>query len=211
MIELIVALTDIPLVLQCGIFAFLLRQDGQNKALTFWTVAIFISAAISAFAGFVTHGFFSKQYETLGYQTTRYITLIMIGVTSYALYAIIANCYYKGIARKLIHWLAGVLLVLYLLYISFVSLGFTVAMVFYSIPLLWLLIHIIVHYAKQRDKYLLYGIIGFLLTILAALVRKSGIVIHPSYINYNVLYHIVQFIAFFYIYAYMKGLIIKLK
>ncbi len=55
-------------------------------------------------------------------------------------------------------------------------------------------------YAKTRNRDLLAGIAGLLLTFAAAGVQHEGIGLSPVYFDHNALYHVIQALALFLMY-----------
>jgi hypothetical protein len=57
-----------------------------------------------------------------------------------------------------------------------------------------------VRYARQRDSRVLAGLVGMVLTFIAAWVQQAEIALDPVYFNHNSFYHLIQGMALFLIF-----------
>jgi hypothetical protein len=90
---------------------------------------------------------------------------------------------------------AVLLAVAYATVVLFVNRTFLMAILMYLPATLFLLIAMVASWSRERSRRLLLGIIGLVLTFLAAGVQQVKIAIHPVYFDHNALYHLIQFVA----------------
>ena len=195
-----VALTDFLLALECGAFAFLLLRNGGGgrggvSARAAFGV-FFAAAAAAAFLGGLVHGFFPDP-AGIGNRALWTLTLLAVGLTAAA--AAVA-------ALRLGRWPAadgravpalGLLLLAYAAVVLWISRRFVIAIAAYLPATLLLLAVLAGRWRRHRETASLLGIIGLLLTLLAAGLQQAGVGIHPKYFDHNALYHVVQALAMY--------------
>jgi hypothetical protein len=192
-----VALTDYLLTVECIALAVWLfvKTAARRISLLKWYLLFYVSVAIAALAGGTVHGFLSGTGGNA--RTVLWcFTLIAIGANALASWNLSAELLkLQERKRVLILVLSSIYFVVYSIYVAATSPGFLVAVIGYLPATLFLL------YAAWRTCPTFYnkpaacGVIGMVLTIVAAIVQQTRISIHPQYFNYNALYHVIQAVA----------------
>lgn len=201
-----VTLTDYAIALECAILCVLTsRWQTSSPALRRWWIVLFASIGAGALFGGTVHGFFLDE-ATLGHRVLWPATLIALGVTSLAMWFVGAIA---GLREPRATWLrraAVAALAVYAAVVIFVDSRFVVAIGMYLPATVFLLVTLIMLYARQRTRGLAIGIAGLLLTFVAAAVQQLRIAIHPVWFNHNALYHVIQGIALAMIYIGARSL-----
>ena len=195
-----VALTDYVLAIECAVFACLIYYKGEpGRRLRTWFGLFFGSIGLASFAGGTVHGFFLDQ-GTIGYAILWPATLITIGLTAFAVWAIGANLLFSPKIARRISAVAALEFVAYCLAVLLVTQEFWIAVGTYLPAVIFLLIVLLLLYRRTRDRDFRIGIMGLALTLLAAVIQQAGISLHPAYFNHNALYHVIQAAALFMIF-----------
>jgi hypothetical protein len=192
-----VTLTDYGLAIMCAIFArMLLRREVEWPALRTWFAVFFTAVSAASLLGGTVHGFF-PDVMSAGYRALWPATLFSIGIAA-------AGAWMIGLVlrfpRDTIAAVAPALVVgmfAYIAVVLFVSQDFVVAMLGYMPSSVFLLIVLTIVYFEVRQREVLLGIVGVLLTFVAAAVQQIEIGIHPSYFNHDALYHVIQAVALY--------------
>lgn len=202
-----VTLTDYGLAVECAVFAVLLyRMRAGAGATARWFVVFFGALAAAALAGGSVHGFFPDPQSAV-HRVLWDLTLLSIGLVALSAWFIGSRFRF---ARRFGHWLrpaATMVFVIYCLVVLFVRNDFVVAIVHYLPAVLFLLIAFAAAYVHSRRRYLLTGLAGLLLTLVAAAVQVMGIALHPVYFNHNALYHLIQAVAVFLLFLCARGIV----
>lgn len=202
-----VALTDLALAIECGLFAGVLHGGRQgDRALGAAFVAFFSAAAAAAFLGFVTHGFLPDDGSLL-YRIVWSATLAAVGAAALASWVVGARLVFAERAAQIVVGLAALVFLLYLLVILFVSQSYWVAIAHYLPAALFLLTAFSIAYRRRGDDMLLAGVAGVMLTFVAAGVQQAEFGFHLQYFNHNAVYHAVQAIAFFLIFLAARAML----
>ena len=181
-----VTLTDYALALECAVFCILLLRDRTAQGpLRGWWAFFFGSIGLAALIGGTVHGFLP------GNPTLWIATLLTLGATSLAGWMLGSHM----LPLPWIRPVAVVLLGLYIGVVLFVSQAFLVAIAMYLPATVFLLLSTVVLYATSRDRAYAFGIVGLVLTFVAAAVQQLKLAAHPVYFNHNALYHLIQFVA----------------
>ncbi|NIO08208.1 MAG: hypothetical protein GTO40_09475 [Deltaproteobacteria bacterium] len=195
-----VTLTDYLIALESALFTYLLiGHGGQVAALGLWFAVFFGSVSLAAVAGGTVHGFFLDT-STLGYRVLWPLTLIAIGVTALSAWAIGARVYFSP---KVAFWItvgAFILFAGYCLVVFFITQSFFVAVIHYLPATVFLTVVFLMVYWGGRETPVFIGLVGLLLTFVAAGVQQGGLSLHPIYFNHNALYHLIQAVALFMIF-----------
>ncbi|MFQ5760162.1 MAG: hypothetical protein ACE5HM_04215 [Acidiferrobacterales bacterium] len=195
-----VTLTDYGLAIECMVLAGLIYAYGvPRNVLRFWFVAFFVALGVAALIGGTFHGFFGNQ-SSLGPTVLWPATLVAIGVAALALWSIGATLMFSERVANWVSWGALFAFAVYVLLILFSSRGFWIAIINYIPASMFLLVAFLVVYSRTGMSYLLVGVGGIFLTLIAATVQHTGISVHPRYFNHNALYHLIQAVALFLIY-----------
>jgi hypothetical protein len=195
-----VALTDYVLAIESVLFACLIyRKTMRGNLRAIWFVAFFGSISLASLAGGTSHGFFN-DVQTAGYAILWPATLIAIGVTALAAWAIGAHLLFSP---KTARWISAAAAAEFAAYSAVVLLGareFWLAMADYLPAALFLLIALVAEYRREKHGKIFTGIAGLALTFVAAAVQWAAIPIHPDYFNHNALYHLIQAAGLFMIF-----------
>jgi hypothetical protein len=202
-----VALTDFLLSLEAGLFAVLLWRSGPvDSDLRLPFVVFFAATALSALTGGIVHGFFTANYTTTGVALWR-LALIAVGVGAVAMWAIGARLLLPASAARTLLVVVTIVAVAYAITVAAVSDDFRIAIAHYLPPTLFLLFAFAAVYQRDRRLPLLAGVVGMVLTLVAAFVQQRKIALHPVYFNHNALYHAIQAVGLFLIYLTGRGLV----
>ena len=194
-----VTLTDYLLTLECGLFAVLLARSGPVGVATvrFAFVTFFGAAASASLFGGTVHGFFPPDATSAGNRALWIATMLSVGLTALAgLVAGTRLCASRSLANKL----TPVFTFLYVIYgvvVIFFRNELIVAIYFYVPATVFLLGVFVWLWTTAKNPGALWGIAGVLLTFAAAGVQVGEIALHPTYLNHNVLFHLVQAIAMY--------------
>ena len=192
MLEPDVTLTDYALALECAAFCvLLLRGPAGHQALRAWWTIFFATVGLAALIGGTVHGFFP------GNAVLWMATMLTLGATSLA-------GWFIGSLLLGMRWLRPVAVVLLGLYagvVLFVNSTFVVAIAMYLPATVFLLLAMVTRYAATRDRAVAIGVMGLLLTFVAAAVQQLRIGAHPVYFNHNAVYHLIQFVALWMIFV----------
>jgi hypothetical protein len=66
-------------------------------------------------------------------------------------------------------------------------------------------------YFRKKNTLILLGLVGIILTFIAAWIQQSQIALHPIYFNHNALYHLVQAIALLLIFFALKKIVSRIR
>jgi hypothetical protein len=202
-----VTLTDFGLAIECGAFAAWLRQcNDAGTPLRLEFVVFFAALALAASFGGISHGFFSNHQSWL-YVTVWNSGMIALGTAAFASWAIGARLILSDRAAMRVTAFAGLLFAAHVAVILFVSRSFAVAIVHYLPATIFLLAAFALAYRRRGDVFLLAGIAGLLLTVVASGAQQARIGLHPVYFNHNALYHLIQAFALLLIFWAARGLL----
>jgi hypothetical protein len=202
-----VALTDFALAIECAIFAaWLHRANRSAGALGQAFVAFFVAVGIASLLGGIAHGFFADK-QTVVFRIVWTATLIAIGGAAFASWAAGARLWLSDARAARVTVVAGLLLAAYLVVVLFVSKAFVVAIVHYLPATVFLMVSFVVAYRRRHEQFLMAGILGMVLTFVAASIQQGGVDLHPIYFNHNAFYHLVQGCALALIFIAARGLL----
>ncbi len=202
-----VTLTDYGLALECAVFAVLLyrARDHAGPAHSWFTV-FFAALAAAALTGGTAHGFFHDEH-TLAHQLLWNATLIAIGVVALSAWMIGSRFEFARRAGRILRWMGVALFFGYCVVILLVRNTFAVAIIHYLPAVLFLFLAFATSYFRSRKQYLLTGLIGLSLTLVAAGTQQLGIALHPVYFDHNALYHLIQAIAVLMLFLSARGIV----
>ena len=200
--------TDYALTLECGLFVYWLLVHGQaDNSLRLWFAVFFASIGLAALSGGTVHGYFPNA-DTFGHSVLWGVTLIAIGVTALCGWIIGAQLYFSDSVAVRISQGAVVLFAVYCVVVLFISRDFLAAILHYLPATLFLLVVYALVYQQGRESAILIGLIGLVLALVAAGIQHAQWSLHPVYLSYNALYHVVQALALFCIYWSARWLVI---
>lgn len=202
-----VALTDFALAIECAIFAiWLARRGAPAGAIRPFFVVFFAAIGLASLLGGIAHGFLADK-QSLLFRVIWTGTLAAVGCAAFASWAAGARLWMSQVGSARVTVLAGLLLAAYLVVILFVSRDFVVAVVHYLPATVFLLASFAVAYRRRPERFLLNGVLGMVLTFVAAGIQQGGIDLHPVYFNSDALYHLVQGCALVLIFLAVRGVL----
>lgn len=128
------------------------------------------------------------------------MTLLLLGVTGVSAWVTSAAIQFSVIVVQWVVMVAITLFIIYSLAVLLVTQAFWIAILFYLPAALSMFLVFLLGYYRLRERLLLIGILGFLLTFTAAAVQVGHVGLHPVYFNHNALYHMIQAVALFMIF-----------
>ena len=202
-----VTLTDYALAVETLIFAYLLlRRTAANEAARNWLAVLFLSLTAAAALGGTTHGFFADEASP-GYRILWPLTMISIGFAAMAGWGFGSAVMFGARTARMVGILAGIGLAVYCGVVLFVSEDYLVAIVTYLPASLILMAAFGRAFHRTRSPSAIIGVVGIVLTFVAAAVQQAGISIHPTYFNHNALYHVIQGIGLLLVFLGGRGVV----
>lgn len=199
MTQIDVTLTDFLLAAECLVFAVLLtRRSAANVPARYALIIVFYSLAAAAAIGAVVHGFFYAGGPVEGLLWL--LTMAALGCVGCSAWILFAYGTFAPRAAQFIAIAAAVGLAIYIAVILFVSQDFAIAIADYLPANLAPAVMFLMRALRSRITAAWQGLIGVLLTFLAAGIQQSGIDLHPRYLNHNALYHLIQAVGLFLMY-----------
>jgi hypothetical protein len=195
-----VTFTDYGLAIECAaIVALLMRPGTSDQTLRMWFAVFFAAAALASLLGGTVHGFF-KPADSAGRAILWPATLIAILTSGLAAWFAAARLELRSRQEYIARIIAALLLVALALSVIFVTRNFAIAIAGYLPATLFLLYSLISAYRRNKARAVVWGIAGLSLTLIAAVVQRLHVVIHPVYLDHNAFYHVLQGAAFWMIY-----------
>lgn len=202
-----VALTDLALALETGVFAWLIRRrrpadaataappldpDSSGALLRALLVALFLAMAASSLSGALFHAFFPAKAASAAGEAMWLLVTAAIGVTGATVWLLDAlliggRLGVRRMAPLVVAYLGG-----YLAVMAFVDHSYATVIYFYLPPLLLLTGLAAARALRERSRAWTLILVGLLLSFGAAALQLLGISLHPRYFNANALYHLVQ-------------------
>ena len=193
LIEPDVALTDFALAAECAVFAgWLCRGAADSGPLRRWFIVLFAALCLGSLLGGITHGFFGPAQTDVS-RALWIATLASIAIAALACWGIGAHLLLPETYAKRVVALAALLLVVNLATVLFVSQAFAVAIAFYAPAVVFVLVGLVVAYARSGKSHLFPGIIGVVLSLVAAAIQQTHM--EAFGLTHNALYHVVQALA----------------
>jgi cytochrome bd-type quinol oxidase subunit 2 len=202
-----VVITDYVLAAECALFAGLLcfRNTPVSYARRCFA-ALFASLGLAAFLGGTVHGFFADE-AARGARILWSATLLSVGAATLAAWLSGAAVL---LSRRAARYLGRAALAQFIIYGSLIAAGlrdFAFAVLNYLPAVVFLLVVFAVIFARQRDRSVLFGVLGIVLTFVAALVQQMKVALHPVYFDHNALYHAIQGVALYLIFRSVPALV----
>jgi hypothetical protein len=198
-----VTLTDLGLAIECAAFVMMLyQQQSRHLSLRASFIAFFGAIGLAALLGGITHGFLPDLSSWL-HRAAWNSALIAVGIAALACWSIGGYlCLEKRIASRVV-MAAGLVFAGYAVLILFVSQPFSIAIVHYVPAIAFLLVAFILAYRRSRARFLLSGIAGVVLTLVAAGTQQARIGLGP--LNADAVYHLIQAFALVLIFLAARG------
>jgi len=205
MTERDVALTDYLLTLEAAVFAVLVWRSPGASDLRLPFALFFSATAFAALTGGTMHGFFADVASPLRVWLWR-ATLVALGVVALAAWAIVGRMLLPADAAGTLLLAAAMVTAVYMVVVIAVDDRFKIAIVNYVPPTVFMLLAFVVAYRQGRPSAIT-GIVGLVLTLVAAIVQQQQIALHRVYFNHNALYHAIQAAGLFLIFLSARGVI----
>ncbi len=202
-----VVITDFLLTLEAALFGILLWRSGSaDSDLRLPFVVFFGATAIAALTGGAVHGFFTENYSGMGIALWR-LTLLALGIVALATWVIGARLLLPVSAARVLEMIAAAVAIGYAVIIVAVNDSFRIAIAHYVPPTLFLFFAMAAVYQRDHQSSTLAGLLGLVLTLVAAFVQQRRIALHAVYFNHNALYHAIQAVALFLIFRSARELV----
>ncbi|HEX9791664.1 MAG TPA: hypothetical protein VGA60_13475 [Kiloniellales bacterium] len=204
-----VALTDFALTIECAVLAWmLLRQPGGDRVMAAAFTVFFAALAVAALAGGLVHGFFldaAGQAHRLLWPAS----LLAIGGAAAAGFHAAWRAAFAEAGGRVVPWMAVSAYAAYAAAIVFGPQDFRLAILFYLPVNIFLLLVFGHAAARHRAAAPAWAALGLLLSIGAGAVQQLKIALHPTYLSYNALYHLILAVALVLIYLGARWLIAR--
>ena len=190
MLEPDVTITDYLLSLACAIFAWWCWRRRADAHL--WYIVFFITLCLASLFGGTVHGFVPSGPWSDGLWCG---VLLSLGGTAVAMWGITTELGCGPSTRRIVMRVVVFCAVIYLGAVLSGAREFWISFIAY----LPAAVGMLVVYARRRRQAgpWRWGIIGVLLTFVAAGVQVGHVALHPQWFNHNALYHLIQVIALF--------------
>jgi uncharacterized membrane protein len=200
-----VAITDLLLALECAVFVVLLARRAQHPLRTCF-VGIFSCIGLASLLGGIVHGFFPEE-SSRGHGLLWPTTLVALVAMASFVWLAGAHLLVAPAHRQWARWFALAAFLAASSFVVFAEASFRVVVVTYFPSILWIAAGYVVVMRRHRSAgVLLIGLVGLLLTLVAAAIQQAGISLHPEYFNHNALYHVVQALALLMVFASTREL-----
>lgn len=206
--EPVVTLTDYAMAIEGFLLAWLLTRSASDQPVVrTWIVRFLVAFAATALFGGTTHGFFPDA-GSAGYAIAWRATLASLGFTAFCGWCVAASILLPERLRIVVR-IAAIEYGLYLLVILFMTQDYLVGVLNYLPAAVAVLLAFCIALARYRSRAAFWGVLGLLLTFVAAAVQTGGIGFHPVYFDHNAFYHLIQGIAVFFVFLAGKGTIVS--
>jgi hypothetical protein len=196
----LVTITNFILSALCFFLAWKMSSapaEKMNLKRCFATMLFAVGAA--AFLGGLVHGYF--EHTELGAYLW-VLTLITIGIATYNLWLAFGLMIFNERIMKFMRWFVRILLVLYFFVLLTVTQQFWIAIISYLPPVLLIMLVSLLRFFRTKNKFYLFGFIGFGTTLVAAAVQANHFSILSLGLDYNSLYHILQGLGLWGVYLF---------
>ncbi|MFY9342746.1 MAG: hypothetical protein WAT39_09670 [Planctomycetota bacterium] len=188
-----VALTDWLLTLECMVFVLLLAAR-PRQPLRDCFLGIFGCIGTASLLGGIVHGCFAAP-TSFGHRLLWPITLVTLVAMAAFVWLAGVQLLVAPACRRLARCVAAATFPLGAGYVVFVDASFWVVVCTYFPAVVWLAAGYVAEVRRRRDRRLVLGLLGLLLTLVAGGLQQTGVALHPRYFDHNALYHAVQAIA----------------
>lgn len=200
-----VTLTDYLLAVECAVFSALLIRRPARGGLKRPFALFFAASAVAAAAGGTVHGFYLDGASRAGVVLWR-AALVAIGVAAYCAWTIGARLLFQPARAARVQAAAAIGFVAYAVLVVTTIDRFWVAIANYAPAVVFLFLGMAAAYSRDARRSLALGMTGLALTIVAALVQRLEVALHPVLFNHNALYHLVQAAAFLLVFSAARDL-----
>lgn len=204
-----VAITDFMLAVECMVFAILLARNlsAHSHKATPWFISMFAFTSLASFTGGILHGFFDSPTKSLHLLFWN-ITLLAVGAVAVSIFNLAAQLLSTAQQnRKKLFFTTMIASIVYVAYVLTGYRNFLTAILFYLPSTVLLLVGIIQSYRRKKTNAARCGIAGMVLTYVAAGVQQiEAFYVEPYILNHNSVYHILQGIAFYFLFKFAASL-----
>jgi predicted neutral ceramidase superfamily lipid hydrolase len=177
----------------------LLSSPTEKPRIRTWFVVEISAVGIAALLGGIAHGFLPDETQFWGALIWR-ATLVFVGVTGMGAMMLASFLLFRPRAVERMRFAMMIAFAIYSGIVLFEWQRFVVALVFYIPPAVLLFIAFLVRWRRGRESFATDGLIAMALTFVAAGLQHFRVSIDPVYLNNNVIYHLVQAVAVFFLY-----------
>jgi hypothetical protein len=196
-----VALTDLGLALLGGFFGWMLWSAAGRSALRKNGALLMAGLANAALWGGIFHAFFPDGTATpAGFLAWIPVTL-SIAIAAGAMLDLSFRLLLPNVPFSLRRLLLGTYGIAFVVVVLFVHESFSTIVYFYTPALLFLLFAAARQALRARDAGWTFISAGLIVSMAAALFQQARIAVHPMYFDHNAVYHVVQALALFFLYA----------
>jgi hypothetical protein len=199
MTEPLVSITDYLLAGETAFLTMLLHARPRSGPLRPWLLALFGSLCAASFAGGTVHGFFLDE-ASVGHAVLWPATLIAIGLTALSLLALAVRLALAPRAARRVMRTGAILFAVYSAAVLLLHVGFIAAIAVYLPAMLYFLWVLTTQWRRTHNVGTACGILSVLLTLLASGIQQSGLVLPGLAGANNILYHVIEAIAFVYLF-----------
>lgn len=198
--EVVVGLTDYVLTLECALFGgMLMRIEGGWREIRRFFAIFFLAGALTSLTGGTYHLWFPISTSVPANVLWK-ATVVALGAVAFAAWAIGASLLFAQPLRGRVITAALIEFLAYSIYVAAIDDHFRVAIANYIPSVIFLGVAFALDYRRRREAPVLTGLIGLIVTGIAAAIQKFGISLHPYYFNHNATYHLTQAIGLFLIF-----------
>ena len=195
-----VALSDFALGAVSAFLALrLCRTETELLRIRTWFGVELGAIALAALFGGLSHGFFPGNEGLLGALIWR-LSLVLIGVAALGALMLASFLLFRPTIVERLRLAAILAFAVYSGVVLFEWQDFVIALAFYLPPAILLSIAFLARWRRAPASFAADGVIAMFLTFLAAAIQHFDLGIHPVFLNNNVLYHMVQAVATFFLY-----------
>jgi hypothetical protein len=200
-----VALTDLGLALLGGYLGWLLWSLPGRSTLRRMGAVLMGGLANAALWGGIFHAFFPDGTATLpGFLAWIPVT-ISIAVAACTMLDLSLRLLLPGIPSPIRQSLLAAYGATFVGVVLFVRESFSTIVYFYTPTLLLLLFAAGRQAVRSRDAGWTLISTGLVVSMVAAVLQQAKIAVHPTYFDHNAVYHVVQALALFFLYAGWRG------
>lgn len=198
--EAAVSISDFALgVLSALLAANLLSRATDMHRVRQWFVVQLGAVGLAALLGGVVHGFFPDTDSFWGGLAWR-TTLISIGVAGLSAIMLAGFVIFRPVMLERVRLAALILFAIYSGLVLFQWQDFGMAVAFYLPTTVLLFLAFLLRWQRGHESFAAQGLLATALTFVAAAIQQFGMDINPKFLDHNVIYHVVQGIAVYFLY-----------
>lgn len=159
-----------------------------------WLVGFFVAAAAASLLGGTVHGFFAGE-ATVGHQVLWPATMLAVGGTAVAAWGIGARIGQLAHHARTITWLVILSCFAFIIVVLTGHQRFQVAVIYYLPAAIFLFGSLLMAQRATPNRARAFALGGLSLTFVAATTQQLQLGIHPTYFDFNAVYHVLQAVA----------------